>query len=74
MRVSKDRIEELRRLYKDAYGQDLSEEEARDLALRLVSSIDYSCGPCLVRRNIDAIDCSHSRGNPRQIVDLLGNW
>ncbi len=36
MRVSKDRIEELRRLYKDPYGQDLSEEEARDMALRLV--------------------------------------
>jgi aldehyde:ferredoxin oxidoreductase len=36
MRVSEERIEELRRLYKEAYGQELSEEEARDMALRLV--------------------------------------
>jgi hypothetical protein len=36
MRVSEERIEELRRLYKDAHGKDLSREEARDMALRLV--------------------------------------
>jgi len=40
MRVSKDRIEELRRLYKDAYGQDLSEQEARDMVGRTVELYD----------------------------------
>jgi hypothetical protein len=35
MRVSEERVEELRRLYEEAYGKDVSVEEAHDMALRL---------------------------------------
>jgi aldehyde:ferredoxin oxidoreductase len=32
-----DRVEELRRLYKDAYNEEISVEEAREMASRLVT-------------------------------------
>jgi len=37
MRISDKRAEELRRLYKEAYGKDISVEEARDMGRRLVA-------------------------------------
>jgi hypothetical protein len=35
MRVSEERIEELRRLYKEAYGKDVSVEEAHTYSIEL---------------------------------------
>jgi hypothetical protein len=38
MKISDARIEELRRLDNEAYGQDISVEEAREMTRRLVES------------------------------------
>jgi hypothetical protein len=37
MKVTKERIEELRRLYKDAYGEELSYPDAEAMGHRLVT-------------------------------------
>lgn len=36
MQIPPERIEELRRLYQEAHGPELSMEEAREMAIRLV--------------------------------------
>ena len=36
MQFTEKRIEELRRLYKESYGQEITVEDARDMARRLV--------------------------------------
>lgn len=36
MQTSAERIEEFQRLYRDAYGQEISLDKARDMATRLV--------------------------------------
>lgn len=37
MEIAKERIEELRTLYKEAYGQDLTYPEAAEMAHRLMT-------------------------------------
>jgi hypothetical protein len=37
MQISDDRLAELQRIYKDEYGEDITIEEAREIAQRLLT-------------------------------------
>ena len=47
MKVTKERIEELRRLYKDAYGKELSYADAEAMGHRLVTLYTLLTQPVL---------------------------